>query len=256
MRQRLARAAAVLLPVALLAAAAWAIDRELEGTTFRELEGAISDLPRAALALAALVTALDYLLLSGHDLLALRYAGRRVPLPRVVFTSFVAYAFGNNVGLSLLSSGSVRFRLYSQFGLSALDVTRVVAFTSAQLWAGLLPLAGVALLAGPPGPLPPPAARAAGIVCLALTAGYLLAAARVRRELRARAASASGCPPSRSRPGRSSCRRPTGRSRRSCSTCSSPAARRRSRRCSGCSSRPRSPGSPPRCRAGSGCSSR
>ncbi|MFY3744804.1 bifunctional lysylphosphatidylglycerol flippase/synthetase MprF [Anaeromyxobacter sp. Red801] len=174
----LRRAALVLLPVALLGAAAWTLHAELRGLHLHQVERELSALPAALLALAAGLTALDYLLLSAYDVLALRYAGRRLPYTRVVFTSFVSYAFGNNVGFALLSSGSVRFRLYSQWGLSALEITRVVAFTAAQLWAGLLPIAGVALLSGLPVPLPGWAAHALGAAALAITASYVVAAAR------------------------------------------------------------------------------
>ncbi len=177
---RLRRAGLLVLPVLLLGVAAWALQRELHGLHLRDVERGLAAIPRRALLAAAAATALDYLLLSGYDLLALRYAGRTLPTGRVVFTSFIAYAFGNNVGLSLLSSGSVRVRLYSQWGLSAGDVARVVAFTAAQLWAGLLPLAGVAMLLGAPGPLPPGLARAVGVLALAATAAYLLLAARGR----------------------------------------------------------------------------
>jgi len=172
------RAGLVLLPILLLGAAAWALGRELQGFHFRDLERGLAAIPSRALWAAAAVTALDYLLLSAYDLLALVYAERRLPTLRVVFTSFIAYAFGNNVGLSLLSSGSVRVRLYSQWGLGAGEIAKVVAFTAAQLWAGLLPLLGIALLAGAPGPLPAPLARAAGLLALLATAGYLVLAAR------------------------------------------------------------------------------
>ncbi|HET8542819.1 MAG TPA: bifunctional lysylphosphatidylglycerol flippase/synthetase MprF [Anaeromyxobacter sp.] len=174
------RAALVALPAVLLVAAGWALERELHGFHFRDLERGLAGIPRAALWAAAAATAADYLLLSAYDLLALVYAGKRLPASRVVFTSFVAYAFGNNVGLSLLSSGSVRVRLYSQWGLGSADIARIVAFTAAQLWAGLLPLAGIALLAGAPGPLPEPVARSAGVLALAATAAYLVLAARGR----------------------------------------------------------------------------
>jgi len=172
------RAGLVLLPILLLGAAAWALGRELHGFHFKDLERGLAAIPSRALWAAAAVTALDYLLLSAYDLLALVYAERRLPTLRVVFTSFIAYAFGNNVGLSLLSSGSVRVRLYSQWGLGAGEIAKVVAFTAAQLWAGLLPLLGIALLAGAPGPLPAPLARAAGLLALLATAGYLVLAAR------------------------------------------------------------------------------
>lgn len=177
---RLRRFGLLLLPVILLAAAAWALQRELRGLHLSDVERGLAAIPGRALLAAAAATALDYLLLSGYDLLALRYAGRTLPTGRVLFTSFIAYAFGNNVGLSLLSSGSVRVRLYSQWGLSAGDVARIVAFTAAQLWAGLLPLAGVAMLLGASGPLPTGVARAVGVLALAATVAYLLLAARGR----------------------------------------------------------------------------
>ncbi|HEY6098122.1 MAG TPA: hypothetical protein VIW03_01740, partial [Anaeromyxobacter sp.] len=102
-RDRARRVAPILLPVLLLAAAAWALERELRGFHFRDLESGLRQIPGAAAAAAVALTALDYLLLSAYDLLALRYAGRTLPVARVVFTSFIAYAIGNNVGLSLLS---------------------------------------------------------------------------------------------------------------------------------------------------------
>jgi phosphatidylglycerol lysyltransferase len=183
-RSRLGRFLFLALPVAVLVAAGFAIHRELAGFSWADLQRSVGELPRAALALAAVVTAVDYLLLSGYDLLALRYAGRTLPFPRVLFTSFISYAFGNNVGFSLLSSSSVRLRLYSQWGLTPVEVTRVVAFTAAQLWAGLLPILGVALLTGVPLPVHPWLARLLGVAALAATGVYLLAAARVRREVR------------------------------------------------------------------------
>ncbi len=176
--QKLKNAARLLLPVAVLAGAGWALTRELSGFHFRDVEAGLAVIPRRWLVLAAAVTGADYLLLSGYDLLALRYVRRALPLGRVVFTSFIAYAFGNNVGLSLVSSSSVRVRLYSQWGVPSGDIARIVAFTAVQLWAGLLPLLGVALLAGAPGPLPPAAAKVAGVLALALVGGYLLVARR------------------------------------------------------------------------------
>ena len=180
------RIAVLALPPILLAVAGWVLHDALRGFHVRDLERAIDELPRTAVWVAVAATALDYLLLSGYDVLALRYAGRTLPYPRVVLTSFISYAFGNNVGFALISSGSVRFRLYSQWGLSAPEITRIVAFTAAQLWAGLLPLAGVALLAGEPVPIAPWAARAIGVLALGVTAAYLVLAARVRREISVR----------------------------------------------------------------------
>ncbi len=187
MRGRVGRIAAGVLPPLLLGAAAWSLHAELRGFHLRDVERGLAALPGAAIAAAAAVTLADYLLLGAYDLLALRYAGRRLPYGRVAFTSFIAYAFGNNVGFALLSSSSVRFRLYSQWGLAPAEIAKVVGFTAAQLWAGLFPLLGLALLSGVPVPLPPGVARGLGVAALAITAAYLALAAR-GRELRLRGA--------------------------------------------------------------------
>ena len=50
--------------------------------------------------------------------LAVRFAGARVPYPRVALISFMGYAIGHNVGLNTLSGGAVRYRAYSALGLS------------------------------------------------------------------------------------------------------------------------------------------
>lgn len=78
------------LPVVLLLAAVVAIRQELKGFSPAELKVALKELKGTSLALASLVTAFDYLLLGGYDLLALRYAERSLPFPRVLFTSFVS----------------------------------------------------------------------------------------------------------------------------------------------------------------------
>lgn len=40
----------------------------------------------------------------------------------------------------MIASASVRYRLYSAWGLSALEITKVVAFCSLTLWFGFFPL--------------------------------------------------------------------------------------------------------------------
>lgn len=172
------RSLGLVLPVVLLAAGAWAIDRELRGIRWHEVEAAVAALPVAAIALAVGLTALDFLVLSGYDALGLRYAGRALSYPRVAAVAFASYALGNGIGFALVSSSSIRYRLYAQWGLTAADVGRVVAFTATTFWLGLLPLVGAGLLLGAPVPLPPLVAHAVGAAALALTVAYLVLAAR------------------------------------------------------------------------------
>src|SRR3546814_12297207 len=78
--------------------------------------------------LAAGLAVASYFLLILYDALALRYVARRLPYSRIALASFVAYAFSNNIGVALLSGGSIRYRLYSSWGLSAGEVNRIIGF--------------------------------------------------------------------------------------------------------------------------------
>ena len=68
-------------------------------------------MPPSAPVQSALITLLAYAVLPGYDAAALRYVGSRLPLPRVAFGSFIAYAFSQTLGFPLLTGGSVRYGL-------------------------------------------------------------------------------------------------------------------------------------------------
>ncbi|HVE84640.1 MAG TPA: hypothetical protein VND93_17405, partial [Myxococcales bacterium] len=177
-----------LLPILLLAAAGYAFQRELRSFRYHDVLGAISDLPRGRIAWALGLTLLNYLLLTLYDVVALRHVGKPLPYPRVGLTSFVAYAFGHNVGLAFLSGASVRYRLYSAWGLSAVDVTQVTAFNGVTFWLGLFATGGATFLwlpadSGAAAVLTPAGLRLLGALFLAAAAAYLVASARVRAPL-------------------------------------------------------------------------
>ena len=99
---------------------------------------------------AALVfTTLSYWLLSTYEVLALRYLQRLIPYTRIVFTSFIAYAFGHTLGFAVFTGGAIRFRLYVTAGVTAIDVATVTAFCSVSLGIGLATISGLSLLLSP-----------------------------------------------------------------------------------------------------------
>jgi len=183
---RLRRVLLALLPLVLLGVAAWVLHRELAGFRFRDVSRTFGTLPPYAVFAAIAVTALNYLCLTFYDVLALAHLKKKVPYPEVGFASFIGYAFGHNLGFAALSGGSVRLRLYSDRGLSAVDVAQIAVFNGLTFWLGFVATSALALLLGPDIPgvsLSPLAARGIGIGAALLVAGYLVACARVRREL-------------------------------------------------------------------------
>ena len=53
-----------------------------------------------------LLAVAGYGCLTLYDALGLRFAGARVPYPRLALISFMGYAIGHNVGLNTLSGGA------------------------------------------------------------------------------------------------------------------------------------------------------
>src|SRR5947209_6978414 len=73
--------------------------------------------------LAAAFVACGFVTLSAYDFFALRTIGKdNVPYRVALFASFTSYTIGHNLGATVFTAGAVRFRIYSAWGLTVLDV--------------------------------------------------------------------------------------------------------------------------------------
>ena len=175
-----------MLVAALLGAAIWLLHRELRTYHYNDIRRSLAAIPAAKVGLAILLTAVSYWILTGYDTLALRHLGRRLPYRRTALASFLGYAFAHNIGLSMLGGAAPRYRLYSAWRLSPIEITTLVAFAAVMFWLGSLTITAITLVAAP-GPmaaslrLPASAARPLGVAFLVSVAGYLIGTALRRR---------------------------------------------------------------------------
>lgn len=114
------------------------------------LHDSIMQVPRSALLGAVAATVVGFVILLGYEWSASRYAGVKLPAKTLILGGFSAFAIGNAIGLSLLSGGSVRYRLYARHGLGATDVAHMTLFASLSLGCALPPLAALATLSDLP----------------------------------------------------------------------------------------------------------
>jgi phosphatidylglycerol lysyltransferase len=117
-----------------------AVYHEIEIYHWRDIRQALQDFPLPLMALCGAATLSSYIALSFYDYLALEYAGEKQPYRRVVFTSFLSYAISNNVGHAWLSGGSMRYRLYSGWGMPGVSVAKVVLFCTLSYFLGAVTL--------------------------------------------------------------------------------------------------------------------
>jgi phosphatidylglycerol lysyltransferase len=149
---------------------------ELQRFRYHDAVSSLGRLQPMQIALALLATAGSYAALAACDALATRAASHRLPLRRTAFASFVSSAVSNTVGMAGVAGGTLRYRLYTGWGLPPGDAARVVGFTASTFWLGFLTLGGAILTVHP---LIVP--RAAGPLLLAVPLLYLMVTAASHR---------------------------------------------------------------------------
>jgi len=146
---RALKKAVPLLVLAIFALAVWLLERELGESELSDTLAYVRALPPANLTAAGVLAFLSYVTLIGYDLLALAYAGAKLPLETVARTSFIASALANNLGFGTLTGGSVRYRSYAAAGLNGYQTTAVIGFHALTLPLGVTLLGGVTLILTP-----------------------------------------------------------------------------------------------------------
>lgn len=171
------------LALGLLAVAVWALKAQLAGHDLQDIVRNLFEETDRDLLLALGLTAANFIVLAGYDILALNYIGHPLPPHRPVLASFAGNAFSNTIGLSTLAGSTVRYRLYSSWGLSPGEIAKIVIFTTLTLWLGLFAIGGITFTLKPlPLPdwvsLPFTTTRPLGFILLLAPLAYLYAAAK------------------------------------------------------------------------------
>jgi phosphatidylglycerol lysyltransferase len=116
----------------------------IKDLTYIDIINSLKAISALRIALALVLALSYYLILGGYDIVAFKYVGSNVSLkPKdILFTCFISNVLANNTGYSMLFGGSIRYRLYSAYNVSMIDVTKVILFSSATIWLGLLAIGG------------------------------------------------------------------------------------------------------------------
>src|ERR1700719_3168442 len=140
----------VVLSIAIIAVAAVVLYRMLQVINFQEVVDAIEAVEKHDVVKAALFVAAGYFTLTFYDLFAVRTIGRAdVPYRVAALAGFTSYAVGHNVGASAFTGGAVRYRIYSRYGLSAIDVAKVCFIAALTFWLGNATVLGLGVAYAP-----------------------------------------------------------------------------------------------------------
>ncbi|HWV96147.1 MAG TPA: YbhN family protein [Xanthobacteraceae bacterium] len=165
--------------------------RTLKGIDSSVIVVALTEKSPAQIALAALCVFGAFCTLTFYDFFALRTLGvTHVPYRIAALSSFTSYSIGHNIGATVFTGGAIRFRIYSDFGLNAIDVAKICFISGLTFWLGNVFVLGIGMVlhpdaAGAMNLLPSSINRLIGLGCLAGIAAYLVwvAVGNGRRQL-------------------------------------------------------------------------
>ena len=155
--------------------------RTLKGVDTSVILTALTEIAPHRIGLAALCVVGAFCTLTFYDFFALRTIGKtHVPYRIAAMSSFTSYTIGHNIGATVFTGGAIRFRIYSDYGLTAIDVAKICFLSGSDLLARQPVRArhrhGLASRGRRPAMdlLPPAMNRLIGIGCLAGIAAYFV----------------------------------------------------------------------------------
>jgi uncharacterized membrane protein YbhN (UPF0104 family) len=136
----------LLLSVTIIAIAAVVLYRILRHIDVQEVIDTLKASDPHNIALAALFVAAGYFTLTFYDLFALRTIGRPdVPYRVAALAGFTSYSVGHNIGASVFTGGAVRYRVYSAWGLTVIDVAKICFVAGLTFWLGNATVLGLGI---------------------------------------------------------------------------------------------------------------
>jgi uncharacterized membrane protein YbhN (UPF0104 family) len=169
----------VFLSIVIITVAAVVLYRKLHNINVSKVLTAMATVEYKDVAIAAFFVALGYFTLTFYDLFALRTIGRRdVPYRIAALAGFTSYSVGHNVGASVFTGGAVRYRIYSGWGLDAIEVAKICFVAGLTFWLGNVAVLGFGFAYHPQAAseidfLPLWLNRGLGIAALLVLCGYV-----------------------------------------------------------------------------------
>ena len=132
-----------LLPVIIFSLALWTLDKQIHHLHSSYIIKNIASVPLSHIGIAVFLTFLSYLALTGYDYLAARHINNSLPYKQTARISFISTSISYSVGFNFLTGSSLRYRLYSRYGLTLLQIWEIIIFCISTFWIGFCFVAGL-----------------------------------------------------------------------------------------------------------------
>jgi uncharacterized membrane protein YbhN (UPF0104 family) len=169
----------VMLSITIIVVAVVVLARMLHKIDVNEVFAALRATEARHIAAAAAFVAAGYFTLTFYDWFALRTIGRNeIPYRIAALAGFTSYSIGHNIGATVFTGGAVRYRIYSAYGLNAVEVAKICFVAGLTFWLGNATVLGLGIAyhpeaAGLIDQLPPAFNRGLAITILGILACYI-----------------------------------------------------------------------------------
>lgn len=138
------------ISLSVLAVAAFTLHELLREIDLGKIITALDAQPIGKIVTAGLLVVAGYITLTFYDVFALRVLGHgNIPYSVAALASFTSSTIGHSLGAAVLTGGLVRLRIYSDWGLTVVDIAKIALVTGMTFWLGNALLLGGATAYAP-----------------------------------------------------------------------------------------------------------
>ena len=116
------------ISIILFCIAAYAVHRQIVNYGWGNLWTDLLATPTETLETMFFMSVFGYVTLSLCEWIAIRYTEEKLPYRLILLGSFLSNAISHNVGASPISGGAIRYRFYSEWGLSNSAIAKITVF--------------------------------------------------------------------------------------------------------------------------------
>src|SRR3954453_14074867 len=136
----------VVISITVIGIACYVLYHMLRGIDSNEVIEAIKSTEPRQIWLGALFVGAGYFTLTFYNWFAVVAIGPgHIPYRVNALAAFTSYSIGHNVGASVFTGGAVRYRIYSAWGLSAIDVAKICFLAGLTFWLGNAAVLGLGI---------------------------------------------------------------------------------------------------------------
>ncbi|BBA78720.1 hypothetical protein RGRSB_0091 [cyanobacterium endosymbiont of Rhopalodia gibberula] len=127
----------------------WTIYKNFYYYNTQNIWNTLSAVPLSNVLRAIVLMSLNYIIMTGYDCLAVNYVRHTLSYSKKALVSVICSGISNSVGFALVSSCMIRYRLYSNWGLSAISIAQISAFCNLTFVLGLFVMGAIIFTINP-----------------------------------------------------------------------------------------------------------